>query len=74
VTPNLASVSKEATISVLSGCMGTVGKTYQGFGGLKEIENLQNVTSDTPMLFKNSDGTKLFQGTFCHTEYFMNSE
>jgi hypothetical protein len=70
----LTSLSKEDTINVLSGCLGTVGKTYQGFGGLKEIENLHKVTSNTPIQLRNKEGTKMFQGTFCHSGYWMNSE
>jgi hypothetical protein len=70
---NLDAMSKMEPISIVSGCVGPVTKTYQGFGGLKEIENLNNVRSNNPMYFKSADGLKLFQGTFCHSEYYMNT-
>lgn len=57
-------------LDVWSGAMGRVMKTYQGFGGLNDIERIMGQTEKNPILLRNADGTKIWQGTFFHTGYY----
>jgi hypothetical protein len=50
--------------------MGRVLKTYQGFGGLNDIERIMGQTEKNPILMRNADGTKIWQGTFFHSGYY----